>query len=69
MKNEIRVTISETGEVEVDMTKVRGTVEDVKKILADLTSGLGPVTAERHVPGSHHHHDGLQERVTGGSSA
>ncbi len=66
MKNEITVTITETGEVEVDMTKVGGTVEEVKKILADLTSRLGPITAERHVPGNHHGHEGLQERVTGG---
>ena len=66
MKNEIRVTITESGEVEVDMTKIRGTVEEVKKILEDLTGKLGPVTAERHVPGNHHHHEGLQERVTGG---
>ncbi len=66
MKNEIKVTISENGEVEVDMTRVKGNVEEVKKILADLTSRLGPVTAEQHVPGHHHHYDGLQEKVTGG---
>ena len=66
MKNEIKVTITETGEVEVDMTKVGGTVEEVKKLLEDLTERLGPITAERHVPGHHHHHEGLQEKVTGG---
>ena len=66
MKNEIKVTITETGEVEVDMTSVKGTVEEVKKLLQDLTGRLGPITAERHVPGTHHHHEGLQERVTGG---
>ena len=66
MKNEIKVTISESGEVEVDMTRVKGTVEEVKKILEDLTGRLGPITAERHVPGHHHGHGGLQEHVTGG---
>ena len=66
MKNEIKVTISKSGEVEVDMTKVGGSVEEVKKILEDLTEQLGPITAERHVPGKHHHHEGLQEKVTGG---
>ncbi len=65
MKNEIKVTINETGEVEVDMTKVRGTVEEVKKILEDLTGRLGPVTAERHVPGHHHGHEGMREHASG----
>ncbi len=65
MKNEIKVTITETGEVEVDMTKVKGTVEEVRRILEDLTGRLGPITAERHVPGHHDHHEGLRERVTG----
>ena len=67
MKNEIRVTITETGEVEVDMTGARGTVEEVIKLLAELTSGLGPVTAERHEPGHHHGHEGLREHLTGGN--
>ena len=66
MKNEIRVTITETGEVEIDLTGAKGTLEDLKKLLEDLTGRLGPITAERHVPGNHHHHEGLQERVTGG---
>ena len=65
MKNEIKVTITETGEVEVDMTKVGGTVDEVKKILEDLTGRLGPITAERHVPGHHHGHEGLHEHVEG----
>ena len=47
-------------------TDVRGTVEEVKKILEDLTGRLGPITAERHVPVNHHGHEGLRERVTGG---
>ena len=66
MKNEIKVTITETGEVEVDMTGARGTVEEVKKLLLELTGKLGPITAERHEPGHHHGHEGLRERVTGG---
>ncbi len=65
MKNEIKVTITETGEVEIDLTGAKGTVEDLKKLLQDLTGRLGPITAERHVPGKHHHHDGLHEHVTG----
>ncbi len=65
MKNEIRVTISETGEVEIDLTAAKGTVEDLKKLLRDLTGRLGSITAERHVPGNHHH-EGLQERVSRG---
>ena len=66
MKNEIKVTITETGEVEIDLTGAKGSVEDLKKLLQDLTGGLGPITAERHVPGKHHHHEGMQERVTRG---
>ncbi len=66
MKNEIKVTITETGEVEIDLTGAKETVEDLKKLLEDLTGRLGPITAERHVPGKHHHHEGLQEKVTGG---
>ncbi len=65
MKNEIKVTITETGEVEIDLTGAKGSVEDLKKVLEDLTSRLGPITAERHVPGKHHHHEGLTEHVTG----
>ena len=66
MKNEIRITIMEDGSVEVDTTRVQGNVEEVKKILEDLTSRLGPVTKERHVPGHHHHHEGLEGKVVGG---
>ena len=66
MKNEIRIEISETGEVEIDLTAANGSVEDLKKLLTDLTGQLGPITAERHVPGKHHHHDDLHEHVTGG---
>ena len=66
MKNEIKVTIAETGEVEIDLTSAKGSVEDLKKLLKDLTGRLGPITAERHVPGHHHGHEELQERVTGG---
>ncbi len=66
MKNEIKVTITETGEVEIDLTGAKGSVEELKKLLQDLTGQLGPITAERHVPGKHHHHGGLQEEVTGG---
>ncbi len=66
MKNEIRIEISETGEVEIDLTSAKGSVEDLKKLLEDLTGQLGPITAERHVPGHHHGHEGLQEKVTGG---
>ena len=66
MKNQIRIEISETGEVEIDLTGAKGTVEDLKRLLEDLTGKLGPITAERHVPGKHHHHEGLQEKVTGG---
>ena len=66
MKNEIRVTITETGGVEIDLTAAKGTMEDLKKLLEDLTGRLGPITAERHMPGKHHHHEGLQEHVTGG---
>ena len=65
MKNEIKVTITETGEVEVDLTGAKGSVEDLKKLLEDLTGRLGPITAERHVPGQHQHHEGLRENVTG----
>ena len=53
MKNEIKVTITETGEVEIDLTGAKGTVGDLKKLLEDLTGRLGPITAERHVPGHH----------------
>ena len=66
MKNEIKVTITETGEVEIDLTGAKGSVEDLKKLLKDLTGRLGPITAERHVPGHHHGHEGLREEVTGG---
>ncbi len=67
MKNEIRIEITETGEVEIDLTGAKGSVEELKNLLKDLTGKLGPITAERHVPGKHHlHHEGLQERVTGG---
>ena len=66
MKNEIKVTITETGEVEIDLTGAKGSVEDLKRLLKDLTGRLGPITAERHVPGHHHGHEGLQEGVTGG---
>ncbi len=66
MKNEIKVTISESGDVELDLTGAKGSVEDLKMLLRDLTGRLGPITAERHVPGKHHHHEGLQEKVTGG---
>ncbi len=65
MKNEIRVTITETGDVEIDLTGAKGTVEDLKKLLEDLTGRLGPITAERHVPGHHHGHEGLHEHLTG----
>ncbi|MCZ6689314.1 MAG: hypothetical protein O7H41_06895 [Planctomycetota bacterium] len=65
MKNEIRIEISETGEVEIDLTSAKGSVEDLKRLLEDLTSRLGPITAERHVPGHHHGHEGMQEKVTG----
>ncbi|MCZ6690682.1 MAG: hypothetical protein O7H41_13900, partial [Planctomycetota bacterium] len=64
-KNEIKVTITETGEVEIDLTGAKGTVEELKKLLKDLTGRLGPVTAERHVPGHHHGHAGLREHITG----
>ncbi|MCZ6691092.1 MAG: hypothetical protein O7H41_16005 [Planctomycetota bacterium] len=66
MKNEIKVTITETGEVEVDMTGAKGTVEEIRKLLDDLTSRLGPITKERHLPGHHHGHEGLREQITGG---
>ena len=66
MKNEIKVTITETGEVEVDLTGAKGSVEDLKKLLEDLTGRLGPITAERHVPGHHHGHEGMEEHVTSG---
>ena len=66
MKNEIKVTISETGEVEIDLTGAKGSIEDLKKLLKDLTGRLGPITAERHVPGHHHGHEGLREHITGG---
>ncbi len=66
MKNEIKVTISETGEVEIDLTGAKGSVEALKKILEDLTGRLGPITVERHVPGHHDHHEGMHEHVTGG---
>ena len=66
MKNEIKVTITEAGEVEIDLTGAKGTVEELNKLLQDLTERLGPITAERHMPGKHHHHDGLHEHVTGG---
>ena len=66
MKNEIKVSISETGDVEIDLTGAKGTIEDLKKLLEDLTGRLGPITAERHVPGHHHGHDGLYEHLTGG---
>ncbi|MCZ6690210.1 MAG: hypothetical protein O7H41_11440 [Planctomycetota bacterium] len=65
MKNEIKVTITETGEVEIDLTGAKGTVEDLKKLLIDLTGRLGTITKERHVPGHHHGHEGLQEHVSG----
>ena len=65
MKNEIKVTISETGEVEIDLTGAKGSVEDLKKLLKDLTGRLGPITAERHVPGHHPGHEGLREHVPG----
>ena len=65
MKNEIKVTITETGDVEIDLTSAKGFVEDLKKLLKELTGCLGPITAERHVPGKHHHHDDLHEHVTG----
>ena len=65
MKSEIRVIITETGEVEIDLTGAKGSLDDLKKLLADLTSRLGPITAERHIPGRHHHDD-LHEHVTGG---
>ena len=66
MKNEIRIEITETGEVEIDLTGARGNVEELKKLLKDLTGRLGLVTAERHVPGHHHGHEGLREHITGG---
>ena len=65
MKNEIKVTITETGEVEIDLTGAKGTLEDLKKLLQDLTGRLGPVTAERHVPGHLHGHGGMRETVRG----
>ena len=65
MKNEIRIEISETGQVEIDLTGAKGSVEELRKILDDLTSRLGPITKERHVPGHHHGHEGLREKVTG----
>ncbi|MCZ6688698.1 MAG: hypothetical protein O7H41_03745 [Planctomycetota bacterium] len=66
MKNEIKVTITETGEVEIDLTGAKGSVEDLKRLLKDLTGRLGPITKERHVPGHHHGHEGMKEKVTGG---
>ena len=66
MKNEIRIEITETGEVEIDLTGARGNVEELKELLKDLTGRLGRVTAERHVPGHHHGHEGLREHITGG---
>lgn len=41
-------------------------VHKAKKLLEDLTGRLGPITAERHVAGHHHGHEGLTEKVRGG---
>jgi hypothetical protein len=65
MKNEIRITITDDGSVEIDLTRARGSVEDLKRLLKSLAGKLGPITKERHEPGHHHHHDGLHEHVTG----
>ena len=66
MRNELRITSTETGEVETDLTGAKGSVGDLRKLLQDLSGKLGPIAKERHIPGHNHHHDGLQEHITGG---